>query len=1644
MPPRAAFPRLDVRLRESVDPHRAEAGAHDIGAAELDHRDRQALLRDHVDDDAQPAVVLTQEYLSFNLPTHWCQVVCLDSDWETIAAESEENLSSNAVADNLAYIMYTSGSTGVPKAVGVTHHNVVRLVLNTTYTNFGPDEVFFQFAPLSFDASTFELWGSLLHGARLVVTSPQRSSLEQLGRTVIQHDVTTLWLTTGLFHVMAKEQLDVLARVRHVLTGGEVISVALVEKTLEAQDQMGHGAALINFYGPTESTTFASYHPLESPAKRERVFETIPIGKPIANTEIYLLGARMELLPVSVTGELCIGGSGLARGYLNAAALTAERFVPHPYSKEPGARLYRTGDMARWSENGEVEFQGRRDHQVKLRGYRIELGEIEAALQSHPQVREAVVILKEDERGEKRLVAYVVQDGSVAAVTQHLSERLPGYMVPSQVVSVAAFPLTANGKVDRQALSQIEIEHEDANVQSARTPVEEVLCGIWRETLGLKEVGVSENFFELGGHSLLATQVVSRVREVFGVELPLRTIFEQPTVAAIAEVVEALLRADEQNEVAPIVAVSRPERIPLSFAQERLWFLDQLEPDTAIYNVPVALKLSGSLNLAVLEETLTEIVRRHESLRTTFAQENGEPYQLINDAAEVKIQVQDLSWYEDRETQAREIVAAEVRQPFDLSNGPLFRVRVVQLEKEEHLLLFTMHHIITDAWSIGVLIREVVALYESSLNSTPSPLADLEIQYADFVLWQKEFLQGETLDHQVSYWKKQLAGAPTLLALPTDRPRSAVQSFRGATHTWQLSKTLSDKLQAVSQRTGVSLYMTLLAAYKTLLYRYSTQTDIVIGTPIANRNRGEIEPLIGFFVNTLALRTNLSGSLTFRELLARVRETALGAYLHQELPFEKLVEELSPERSLSYQPIFQVMFIFNNAPTPDFHLPELNISGIEWSNKVSKFDLTFIMMETQEGLRGFCDYSRDLFDPTTIARLVDHFEALLESVADDPEQTLDQIPLMTDAAKRQLLVEWNDTRVAYSTQKCVHQLFEEQVARQPHAIALSCDGEQVTYDELNRRANQLAHYLRDLGVGPDVLVGLLMERSIEWATGLLAILKAGGAHVNLDPTYPKDRLCYMMEDARSSILLTQQRFATGEVKSEITTVCIDSDRDKFEQLSEQNPESGVSADNAAYVVYTSGSTGRPKGVVNTHGPLVNLSLWHQRTFNVTASDRASQIARTGFDASVWELWPYFISGASLHIVDEETRLSAIKVKNWLVEKSITIAWLPPVLAEGLLLEEKLSELSLRVLTAGSDKLLLHPSDQAGFDYFNTYGPTEATVISTCGLLPSQTEQGCLPSIGRPIANTEIYILDQLLQPVPIGVCGELYIAGISLARGYLKRPALTAEKFIPNPFGEAAGRRLYRTGDLARYQPDGSIEFNGRNDAQVKIHGFRIELGEIETRLSQHPCIESAVVLVQEQPPVGKRLVAYVVADQVLSVSELRDYLRQSLPDYMVPAIFVRIDNVPLSPNGKVDRRALPAPDNSNTAEVSDYEPPSTSVEEELVEVWTNLLKLDRIGIRQNFFDLGGHSLLATQLASRIEEKFQVQLPLREVFESPTIAGLAAAIERMREEQGTFESERIEPLPRGDKTLDELIAELQSLSESEVRAILQSEMQTAV
>ncbi|MGH7825280.1 MAG: amino acid adenylation domain-containing protein [Candidatus Binatia bacterium] len=1072
---------------------------------------------------------------------------------------------------------------------------------------------------------------------------------------------------------------------------------------------------------------------------------------------------------------------------------------------------------------------------------------------------------------------------------------------------------------------------------------------------------------------------------------------------------------------------------PLSFAQQRLWFIEQLEPGTGVYNIPVAYRLSGALSLVALERSLNGIVCRHEILRTTFAVSDNEPVQIIATHSKIKAQFMDLGHLSGAavEAEAMRFVSQESCKPFDLSQGPLLRASVLRLAEEEHILVVVLHHIVSDGWSLAVLFREIAALYEAFLQEKPSPLPDLPIQYADFSVWQRGWLQGETLQTELSYWRKQLENVPQLLELPPDRPRPPVQTCNGAEQTLVLSKALTGALYALSRRENVTLFMTLLVAFQALLYRYTGQEDIVVGAPFANRNRREIEGLIGFFANTLPLRANLAGNPTFLGLLGQVREVCLGAYAHQDLPFEGLVEELQPERDLSRTPLFQAMFVLQEKTKPVLELPGLTLTALKIDRGSSKFDLTLELTEREEELWSAIVYNTDLFDDARMIRMLGHWRTLLESIVADPGQHLSELLILTEKEREQLLVEWNDTYADYGEKRCIHEFFEAQVERTPEAVAVVDGNKQLTYRELNQRANQLAHYLRKSGVGPEVLVGICVERSLEMVVGELAILKAGGAFVPFDPNYPEERLAFMLQDTQAPVLLTHSKFleqlpekgadrrlttgrdgpATedgGAIKTESalgpadirssrsaignpTVVCLDTEWELIARENEINPRSSVTAENLAYVIYTSGSTGKPKGVAIQHAGVANLMAWLQRVHGVTPDDRATLVASPAFDASVWELWPYLAAGASVHIVDEEILMSPPKLLQWFGAKDISISFLPTPLAEAVLEEPWPSGLALRALLTGGDKLHRSPRKTLPFRFVNKYGPTENSAVTTWAPVATGTETDIPPPIGRPIANNQVYLLDRYLNPVPIGICGELFIGGDGLARGYLNRPELTSEKFVPNPFSDQPGTRLYRTGDLARYLPDGNIEFLGRIDHQVKIRGFRIELGEIEVTLGQHPAVREVVVLAREDAGRDKRLVAYVVPNQDLSfsTSELRNFLKNKLPEYMVPASFVMLEALPLTPNGKVNRSTLRAPGGAGPELEISFVAPSTPVETILERIWSEMLKLKRVGVHDNFFELGGDSILSLQIIARANQA-GLRLTPKQFFQHQTIAELAA------------------------------------------------------
>ena len=1550
-------------------------------------------------EDAQVPVLLTQERLLDNLPTHWGHLLCLDADAESIAGESAENLGRSAAPDNLAYIMYTSGSTGRPKGVCVTHRAISRLVVNTDYVSLSEAETLLQLAPVSFDASTFEIWGALLNGARLAIFPAERPSLEQLADVLRRHQVTTLWLTAGLFHQMVERQLDGLCGVRQLLAGGDVLTPGAVQRVLREVA----GCRVINGYGPTEATTFTTCHPMRD---ADGVGANVPIGRPIANTRVYILDERMSPVGVGMAGELYVGGDGLARGYLGRAGQTAERFVPNPFSADGGERLYRTGDTVRYLEDGRIEFLGRADGQVKVRGYRIETGEIEAALGEHRTVREAVVVARpEPVGGDKRLVAYIVaaDSGTVdpAELRRHLRGRLPEYMMPSAFVTLDLLPLSPNGKVDRRALPDPEHNRPRATPAfvALTTGTEELLGALFGEVLGLERVGADENFFELGGHSLLATQLVSRLRQALGVEVPLREMFEQPTVRGLAQSVERLLRAGEWSSGPGPVRVAREgDAPPLSFAQQRLWFIDQLEPGNSLYNMPTALRLSGRLDVSALSQTLTEVCRRHEVLRTAFGSLEGQPVQIIHPPKPLSLPVLDLSALptDERESRVRAFVEQEYVEPFDLAEGPLLRAKLLKLSEEEHIALFTMHHIVSDGWSGGVLVGEVATLYEAFAEGRPSPLPELEIQYADFAVWQRELLRGESLERLLRYWREQLAGAPPVLELTTDRPRPSVQTHRGAFHTFTLPADLTASLRGLSRREDSTLFMTLLAGWQLLLSRYTGQEDVVVGSPIANRTRAETEPLIGFFVNTLALRADLSGSPTFGELLRRVREACLGAYAHQDLPFERLVEELAPERSLSHAPIFQVMFALQNAPGGELRLPGLTLSPVSGhESRAVSFELNMILSETEEGLNGLLIYHSDLYDEATVARMVGHYVRLLEEAASGGDVEVMRMPLLSDA-EREELRRWNETGREWARASHAHEMFEEQARLKPSRAALKSGGEELSFAELNARANRLARHLRAAGAGPEVRVGLCLGRGVEMVVGLLAIFKSGGAYVPLDPQHPTERLAFVLEDADVSLVVTRDSEAGRLPQSGARVISLEREREQIEAHSAEDLAVDVAAEQLAYIIYTSGSTGRPKGVMVEHRQLSNTLLAAQEIYRFTPNDVVPWVAPFTFDISLFELLSVLAAGGKCLLLDTREVLDAPVARKVLQEVTFLHA------ATGLMRQfanfareqpQPGGYAHVRQLCTGGDKVSpellremqeVFPSAQVNVGY----GPTEATIM--CANYPvahGHTVEHAM--IGAPMSNTVLHLFDRYGNLVPVGVPGEIYIGGAGLARGYLKRDELTREKFV-----YIDGERFYRSGDVGRRLPDGNITFLGRTDQQVKVRGYRVETGEVEAVLCTHESVREAVVTARADRSGEKRLVAYVVCGEgaVPAVGELRAHLSERLPDYMVPAAFVFLDEIPLTAESKLDRRALPEPEET-AGTVNEYVAPRTPTEELLAAAFAEVLGLERVGAHDDFFARGGHSLLATQLISRVRRTFGVEVPLLELFEQPTVAGFATRVE---------------------------------------------------
>ena len=1470
--------------------------------------------------------------------------------------------------NDIAYVIYTSGSTGRPKGVMVAHRGLSNTAQEMGRA-FGVEKGsrVLQIASLSFDASIFEIAEALTAGGSLcLVDREEMPPGPELGAWLARQRISHVTFSPSILAVIPPLPPP---NPRVIVVAGERCPENLVRRWRP-------GRALFNLYGATEASIYSTM-------ERCEIEQGAPaVGRPVGNTRAYVLDAGMAPVPVGATGEIFLGGEGVTRGYWKRPRLTASKFVPDPYAGKRGARLYRTGDLGRQRGDGRLEFSERIDHQIKIRGFRIELGEIESVLANHEQVAECVVVARSRPNREKELVAYVVAEKDQSPVTADLRERLrlrlPAFMIPSTFAYLKKVPLTVNGKVDRKALPEpTPLQEERPAPLAARDPVEAELLSIWREILGIESIGVTDNFFDLGGHSLLATAAVSRIREKFKIDFPLRDLFKLPTVAETAEILRQTLKTKSLAKDIPLQSRPRAEASPLSYAQQRLWFLDQLHSEGVFYNILQNFHLLGALHVPALELAFLALIDRHESLRTVFEPRDGTPVQILRPAPNWMVTLIDLSGIDGPEKELGRWLEKESSTPFDLEKGPLLRLALFRVSLREHQLIMDQHHIITDGWSMSIMVDELAFFYETQLTNKPNRLTRRPIQYADYAIWQKKWLAGGEWEQQLTYWRDRLAGASTLLNLPTDRTRPAIQRFRGAHEHFALSTALTEAVGNLARKRGVTSFMVLLAGFQVLMARYSGQSDILVGAPVAGRNHPLLERVVGFFVNTLVLRARLEKRPAFVEFLDRVRETALDAYAHQDAPFERVVEAVGAVRSLDRTPLVQVVFAYQNEPPNQLRLRGLATRALMIENRAAKFDMVVSLTRRDDQIEGLVEYDTDLFNGQTITRMMIHYQNLLARIVIDPYQRVDAIEFLSPEERKRQLIDWNKTETDFDLKQFFPDLFTNWANRAPDHPAVSLKNRSVTYSWLNRRANRLAGFLAERGVGRGHLVGICLEPSIEMIVAVLGVLKSGAGYLPLDPAYPRDRLGFMLEESEIAWLVT--RASSRDRLPPISVGVYDPELDDSDHAP-YRPWTALDGDDLAYLIYTSGSTGRPKGVMVTHRGLSNTVLEMNRVFDVTPDSRVLQMASLSFDASIFEITEALAAGGTLCLVDREEMLPGPELGDWLARTHIThVTFSPSVLA---VIPRTSSRYPRVIVVAGetcpADLVRKWRPDRA---FFNLYGATEASIYSTMERCVVEAEA---PAVGRPVGNARAYVLETGLAPVAVGIVGEIYLGGKGVTRGYWRRPALTASKFVPDPHGGESGARLYRTGDLGKQRETGKLEFVARIDHQVKIRGFRIELGEIESALANHDLVADCVVVARASAR-GKVLVAYLVAKEKSVLSTLREYLSKNLPSYMLPGAYVLLERIPLTDNGKVDRKALPEPETGSGDEIAELVAPRNRTEEKLVAIWEELLAVRPVGVTQGFFDLGGNSLIAASLKFRIERAFSTMVPLRKLFELQSI-----------------------------------------------------------
>jgi len=1540
--------------------------------------------------DAQPACLVTTaalaESLQVSSPT---LLLDIEQTFADLANSDDADHGIDIDPSRPAYVIYTSGSTGRPKGAVVSHRAIVnRLRWMQDRYRIGADDRVLQKTPSSFDVSVWEFFWPLIDGATLVLAKPGgHKDAAYLAGLIADEGITTIHFVPSMLEVFLLEPTaSACTSLRRVICSGEALSPAL-----QSQFQQLLPCELHNLYGPTEAAVDVTSWECPRTTEGGTALKSVPIGSPIWNTQMHVLDSGLQPVPPGTTGELYIAGIGLARGYLNRPLLSAERFVANPYG-QPGSRMYRTGDLASWRSDGSLDFLGRADQQVKIRGLRIEPGEIESVLLRHPQVAQAAVVAREAVPGEKRLVAYVVAadaaDPQAAELRTHLAQSLPEYMVPSAFVNVLALPLGPSGKLDRKALPAPELQAATPYA-APRTHTEKVLAGLWAETLHLPRVGIHDNFFELGGHSLMIVQLISMIRQQFMIDLPLDTLFQVSTIAGLAELL------DQASQSRPsITPMPRPARIPLSFAQRRLWLMNQLENANPAYNMPLALRLSGALDRAALQSALDDLMQRHESLRTVYPSEDGLPYQHILEGEKARALLIEA---DSSEEEIAVQLHAAARTGFDLGTTVPLRPHLFRLAADEHVLLLLTHHIVGDGASLLPLARDLSIAYAARSEGQAPGWAPLPLQYADYALWQQDLLGSEDdpesmAGRQREFWRETLRELPERLSLPVDRPHPTVPSYRGDVVPLQIPAHVHERMLQLARDGQASVFMVLQAALAGLLNRLGAGDDIVIGTPVAGRSDHALDELIGCFVNALVLRTDVAGQPGLRELVARVRATNLAAYANQEFPYDRIVELLRPQRGGANLPLFQVMLGFqsSNNNRLSFSLPGLSLTPQPVEVDTAKFDLSFILDEQRGadglpgGIAGGIQYSTDLFERGTVVAIGERLVRLLEQACDAPDAALGSLDILGEEESRRLLSDWSGSTHDIAPLSLAA-MVESHAAARPNAPAVVLDDATVGYAALDMRANRLAHLLRGRGIGAGDIVATVLPRSLDLVVAHLAIVKAGAAYLPIDPNHMAGRSAFVFAEAAPAAVLTHASLLP-ELAGIAHCLALDSDETVAAlAIQSDGPMAqarAVDPRDAAYVIYTSGSTGLPKGVVVPHAGLSSLGASMAQRFAIGHDSRVLQFSSSGFDASVMDLLMAFHAGAAL-VVPSPQPLLGTDLAELLGRQAVSHALIPPA-ALATLPEGDYPYLQTVVVGGDACPAELAARWSKGRRMINAYGPTEITI---CASMSAPMNAKEAPSIGKPVWNTRLYVLDDALQPVPPGVAGELYIAGSGVARGYLNRPLLSAERFIADPFGEP-GSRMYRSGDLVRWRNDGSLDFLGRADQQVKIRGFRIEPGEIESVLLRHPQVTQAAVIAREDVPGEKRLVAYVVASADPQPLELRAHMAQSLPDYMVPSAFVHLPFLPLTQSGKLDRRTLPAPGQQQAA--APYAEPRTATERQLAALWAETLHLERVGIHDNFFELGGHSLMAIQLGMRIRQQVRADFPHAEVYNRPTIAALAA------------------------------------------------------